>query len=280
MGWGECACCECAALLEATQSVGTDGLRRLLDMCVPSRPLFHSLSSTRGTKLSALYKAVCQCTMRLHTHEARVRSPACMYLQCLHADGSRYPATPPPCARRRAPRRRRGPRAHQQPYPTPGVRRGEEVTHCYDERYERPDFALINSFFLPDREDRVAAVDLPGGALARGADAANDMELFPAFALESEEARLAARLAAFPTSEAEDAALLRAARRGWGGGLGGGLGLGRPPVDAVTARIVEFRARRKAALARMLRALRERRDRIRRTLAAAGSAARGRELLR
>ncbi|KAK9845959.1 hypothetical protein WJX81_006882 [Elliptochloris bilobata] len=153
------------------------------------------------------------------------------------------------------------------------IKRGEEMTHCYDERYERPDFALVNSFFLPGHgEDLLAAVDLPGGTLDGGPYPAPDSAHFPMWSLEREAERLADRLKAFPTSEAQDAALLRR-RRGW-------LGLAwRRPPDAVALRIIEFRLRRKRALRRMVRELRDRLDNIHRRLAS-GGAALGRELRR
>ena len=82
-------------------------------------------------------------------------------------------------------------------------RRGEEVTHCYDERYERPDFSLINSFFLPAHgEDLLASLDLPGGYLG-GTYPSPDSEHFPMWSLEAEAARLEQRLADFPTTEAQ-----------------------------------------------------------------------------
>ena len=82
-------------------------------------------------------------------------------------------------------------------------RRGEEVTHCYDERYERPDFSLINSFFLLGHgEDLLASLDLPGGYLG-GAYPAPDSQHFPMWSLEAEAARLEQRLADFPTTEAQ-----------------------------------------------------------------------------
>ena len=78
------------------------------------------------------------------------------------------------------------------------------MTHCYDERYERPDFALINSFFLPGHgKDLLASVDLPGGYLGGGPYAHPDSEHFPMWSLEAEAARLEQRLAAFPTTEAQ-----------------------------------------------------------------------------
>ena len=147
-----------------------------------------------------------------------------------------------------------------------GCRRGEEVTHCYDERYERPDFALINSFFLPPHEDLLAAVDLPGGSL-EGTFPGPDADHFPSYSLSTEVARIAARLEAFPTSELEDLVLLRKERRWWHAGSGLGF---RQPLDAVARRIVDFRLRRKRALRRAMRELRERLDNIHSRLAGGG----------
>lgn len=82
-------------------------------------------------------------------------------------------------------------------------RHGEEVTHCYDERYERPDFSLINSFFLPGHgEGLLASLDLPGGYLG-GTYPSPDSQHFPMWSLEAEAARLEQRLADFPTTEAQ-----------------------------------------------------------------------------
>ncbi|KAK9835038.1 hypothetical protein WJX81_006138 [Elliptochloris bilobata] len=125
-------------------------------------------------------------------------------------------------------------------YTTRDVAAGEELTLPYPHPASRPDQALFHYGFLPGgvhaelaAEPKLAALDLPGGSLHE-APTFSEEDYLPLGRLQTQAEldRLKALLAAFPTSEAEDARL-----------LGGAL------EDPHERLFVAFRLQRKRALA-------------------------------
>ncbi|KAK9834982.1 hypothetical protein WJX81_001936 [Elliptochloris bilobata] len=122
---------------------------------------------------------------------------------------------------------------------------GDEVLYSYTPACRRNDYSLFHYGFLQEKHPpRLCALDTPGGTLydAPGLEEERDYGEGGILATREELQRLEALLAAFPTSEDQDARLLLG-QRGWLAAW-----TGAKPLSGVEQLFVRFRMLRKRAL--------------------------------
>ncbi|CAL8468706.1 g8246 [Coccomyxa elongata] len=128
---------------------------------------------------------------------------------------------------------------------TKNIKKGEEISHCYNWDNERNDYSLINYFFIQTLiPPRLCALDLPNGSLDGGFVEPDDRYLpHEKGAIQELIAQFQARLKKFPTTEGEDEKIL--ADKG-------------SKLDWVSRRIIDFRRERKRTLRLTIERLKER----------------------